>query len=252
MNYPRYTFTQAQSVCESLCGNLVSIHSGNEMRYIKNYYAPRSTESIYIGAITVSGKYNSWTDGTAWDYNNIDNSQSWQATSNCMMVSLSSNGTQTNDAWYHTSCDTARPFMCKRKVGTDCGSDYSTTTLSTGSPSPSDTTPTCTSFLMSPGTFSSPGYPGNYTNNLNCAFTLATLGAYRIRLSFNSFVTENNYDKVRIYDGDSADSQFMAQLTGAQNSPLYYESTGNMMYVTFTTDGSVVMQGFTANFLSLI
>ncbi|PIC43998.1 hypothetical protein B9Z55_004519 [Caenorhabditis nigoni] len=248
------SFEQAQDTCEGLCGNLVSIHSPNELRYVKGLYRNRNTPNIYIGALTVSGKYHSWTDGSSWTFGNVDSSS--QQSGMCMMMSLQTNGSLTQDAWYPSDCQAFRSFVCKRKAGTQCVGP--TPTPSTPDPSVSPdpyvtpSTPYCNSFLMAPSQLTSPGYPGNYTNNLNCSFRLATLGAYRIRLTFNSFNTENNYDKVMVYDGDDSQNSLMGRYSGQPEVPFYLESTGNTMLVTFTTDGSVVGPGFSAYFLSLI
>ncbi|CAP32184.2 Protein CBG13437 [Caenorhabditis briggsae] len=242
-----YNFEQAQETCESISGNLVSIHSPNELRYVKSLYRTKNTPSIYIGALTVSGKYHSWTDGSSWTFDNFDTTS--QQSGNCMMMSLQSSGSLTQDAWYPSDCQVTRSFVCKRQAGLPWSGP--TTPPTTVTPSPSNPS-YCNSLLVAPSQVTSPGYPGNYTNNLNCAFQLATLGSYRIRLTFNSFNTESCCDKVTVYDGDDSQGSLLGRYGGQLGVPFSLESTGNTMLVTFTTDGSVVEPGFSANFLSLI
>jgi len=51
------------------------------------------------------------------------------------------------------------------------------------------------------GTFTSPGYPSDYANNLNCEWTISVPSG-NIRLSFDSFELETSstcaYDKLEV------------------------------------------------------
>merc|ERR1712141_433877 len=47
----------------------------------------------------------------------------------------------------------------------------------------------------------SPYYPGNYYNNARCTWEIIANTGYSIRLQFEYFSTENNWDALRIYDG---------------------------------------------------
>jgi hypothetical protein len=95
---------------------------------------------------------------------------------------------------------------------------------------------------------------GNYANNANCWWLLATSPGVEIRISFlPSFDTESGYDDVTIYQCSSASCSpqtLIQKLSGSPSaSAVYtstvYTSTTGFLKVTFTSDGSVVGSGFT-------
>ena len=49
----------------------------------------------------------------------------------------------------------------------------------------------------------SPNYPSNYGNNENCEWSITLPEGSIIRLKFDSFKTEDDYDILTIYDGAS-------------------------------------------------
>ena len=67
----------------------------------------------------------------------------------------------------------------------------------------------------------------------------------QLELVFISFDTEVNKDTVSVYDGDSTSSPLIGQFSGSSLPPLIYSSS-NKLYVTFKTDGSNEVSGFTA------
>nr|XP_060623012.1 deleted in malignant brain tumors 1 protein [Anolis sagrei ordinatus] len=97
------------------------------------------------------------------------------------------------------------------------------------------------------GSFSSPFYPGNYPNNLNCTWTIRTWNNYRINLTFSSMQTECGPDNVDIFDGD-LDSQLFGRF--CSGSFLSFISTSNVLTVRFRTDFSITYRGFDAFYFS--
>ncbi|KAI8514434.1 hypothetical protein Bbelb_070250 [Branchiostoma belcheri] len=53
------------------------------------------------------------------------------------------------------------------------------------------------------GPVTSPNYPGNYRNNENCEWAITVPEGSIIRLTFDNFHTEGDFDYLTIYDGAS-------------------------------------------------
>jgi CUB domain len=49
-------------------------------------------------------------------------------------------------------------------------------------------------YTTSSGIISTPNFPGDYTNNMNCYWLIITGTGTRIQLSFDTFVVETNFD----------------------------------------------------------
>jgi alpha-glucuronidase len=72
-----------------------------------------------------------------------------------------------------------------------------------------------------------------------------------VKLTFDSFATEDGRDIVRIYDGNSTDYKLIAELTGPSISADTYWSKQQYMYINFVSDTSIAYQGFNATFQSM-
>ncbi|MDY0279422.1 MAG: C25 family cysteine peptidase [Salinivirgaceae bacterium] len=92
------------------------------------------------------------------------------------------------------------------------------------------------------------GPDNNYSSNTNTTMTFlpASVGAM-MRVSFESFATETNYDKLRIYDGTSSSAPQLALLSGS-TLPDDYVATNPVGALTFvfTSDVSVNGAGWSA------
>jgi gliding motility-associated-like protein len=91
----------------------------------------------------------------------------------------------------------------------------------------------------------------NYENNQSCSWLIQTTNAGlgdSIILSFSSFQLETCCDYVRVYDGTDANAPQIGNFNGT-NIPADVTATSGAMYVTFTTDGSVVYDGFEASYV---
>ena len=64
-----------------------------------------------------------------------------------------------------------------------------------------------------------------------------------IRLHFVNFYLEAGADEVRVYDGNNASAPLLNTFTGTSRPSDVY-STGNTVFVSFVTDGSVTKDGF--------
>ena len=99
------------------------------------------------------------------------------------------------------------------------------------------------------GSISSPNYPNNYNVGQQCFWGITVSNGYRIELTFQSFDTEQGYDYLSIYDGNSTSSPKLAhQLQGHLSTPLVYQSTGSSMWFHFLSDVIIPDKGFYATF----
>ncbi|XP_019619754.1 PREDICTED: seizure 6-like protein [Branchiostoma belcheri] len=99
------------------------------------------------------------------------------------------------------------------------------------------------------GPVTSPNYPSNYGNNQDCEWLINVPAGSLIRLTFDSFDLEEDYDFLRIYDGASASAALLQELTGPQSvSPI--ASTSNVMFLRFTSDDIEARQGFNSSYTS--
>ena len=102
-----------------------------------------------------------------------------------------------------------------------------------------------------PGTvIISPGYPGNYSDNMDCTTTIRFAEGERVLLEVISFNLEHcgdycGCDKLEIRDGDNAyASRFKCSMCGSSSNCSTIVSSGNAVYMNFVTDGSVTYSGF--------
>ncbi|XP_078685510.1 CUB and sushi domain-containing protein 1-like [Branchiostoma floridae x Branchiostoma belcheri] len=100
------------------------------------------------------------------------------------------------------------------------------------------------------GPVTSPNYPGNYGNNENCEWLITAPEGSIIRLTFDSFYTERNYDFLTIYDGASDHAAKIERLTGYRSQIIPIMSTSNTMFLRFTSSNWVSYQGFQFSYTS--
>ncbi|OWK58649.1 CUB and sushi domain-containing protein 1 [Lonchura striata] len=102
----------------------------------------------------------------------------------------------------------------------------------------------CGGHLTSPsGTILSPGWPGFYKDSLSCAWVIEAQPGYPIKITFDRFKTEVNYDTLEVRDGRSYSSPLIGVYDGTQ-VPQFLISTSNHLYLLFTTDKSHSDIGF--------
>ncbi|XP_062615020.1 deleted in malignant brain tumors 1 protein-like [Saccostrea cucullata] len=100
-------------------------------------------------------------------------------------------------------------------------------------------------------TISSPNYPYNYPSSINCQWSIqAETSSSTVGVVFNVINTESFFDKIRIYDGNSPSGTLLVTLFGSKTND-YYESTGEYMYIVFTSDMGIEKAGFTLQYFSL-
>ncbi len=102
-------------------------------------------------------------------------------------------------------------------------------------------TKTTSTWTATSADVSSPNYPSNYGNNEDETTTLTQAGANAVRVHFDYFKTEANYDFVRILDASDNIKYTYHGNIGAFTSG---EVSGTTLKVHFTSDGSVTRKGF--------
>ncbi|MGH0157496.1 UNVERIFIED_CONTAM: hypothetical protein FKN15_052472 [Acipenser sinensis] len=139
---------------------------------------------------------------------------------------------------------------------------------------------TCGSNLRGPkGIITSPNYPVQYENNAHCVWVITAAASDKvIKLTFEEFdlergydtvtvgdggkigdartvlyvfQTEVNYDTLEIRDGPANSSPLIGEYHGTQ-APHFLISTGNYMYLLFTTDNSRSSVGFQIRYESVM
>lgn len=92
------------------------------------------------------------------------------------------------------------------------------------------------------------GAGNNYTNNLNCSWLIQVSNG-PVNLNFSAFNIDSNGDTLYVYDGNSNTDPLLAKLTGSV-TPAVISSTGNDLFLEFTTNGSATALGWNAVYTS--
>ncbi|XP_077864752.1 cubilin-like [Saccoglossus kowalevskii] len=93
------------------------------------------------------------------------------------------------------------------------------------------------------GTLRSPGYPNVYPNSLNCEYYISVSEGRRITVQFTFFETEDTYDCVSIYDGNSLSANMIGRYCGLTLPQIMRSSSSNIL-VHFTSDSVTQYKGF--------
>uniref|UniRef100_A0A8C4R6D0 CUB and sushi domain-containing protein 1 n=1 Tax=Eptatretus burgeri TaxID=7764 RepID=A0A8C4R6D0_EPTBU len=97
------------------------------------------------------------------------------------------------------------------------------------------------------GVLYSPGWPAVYPNSATCQWTIDVDEASTIKLTFESFQTEPEYDVLEVFDGISASTPLLAALHGTA-TPAFVASSRNHLCLVFTSDNSHTEAGFHLSF----
>lgn len=108
----------------------------------------------------------------------------------------------------------------------------------------------CRVVLSNPtGIFTSPCFPLEYPGSQSCKWTIRAPSGFIIQITFIDFEIEEApncmYDFVRLETGVSHKKQ---DLCGVTARGLSFNSTGNEMIVSFTSDFSIQKKGFNASY----
>ncbi|CAI2355710.1 unnamed protein product [Caenorhabditis sp. 36 PRJEB53466] len=89
----------------------------------------------------------------------------------------------------------------------------------------------------------SPGYPQYYSNDQTCFFLISSPEGNRIALSIDEISVENFHDHIKIYKGNTTDSELLATFTAHVSRKVVNVSSGPVLIV-FQTDRSTSDRGF--------
>ena len=102
-----------------------------------------------------------------------------------------------------------------------------------------------------PGTIiTSPNYPGNYSNKMECQLTIRFAADEIVKITLDEFDVEGEFDRcwydyLTLYDGDTTSSRIIdKELCGYSARGKTFKSTGNVMTLFFKSDDSVTRPGF--------
>ncbi|KAM9805516.1 CUB and sushi domain-containing protein 3-like isoform 3-T3 [Syngnathus typhle] len=93
------------------------------------------------------------------------------------------------------------------------------------------------------GVILSPGWPSYYKDSLSCEWVIEAEAGHSIKIIFDRFQTELSYDFLEVHDGPNLLSPLIGSFNGTQ-VPQFLFSSGNFLYLLFTTDNSRSNSGF--------
>uniref|UniRef100_A0A8C4D9G2 Cubilin n=1 Tax=Dicentrarchus labrax TaxID=13489 RepID=A0A8C4D9G2_DICLA len=103
-----------------------------------------------------------------------------------------------------------------------------------------------------PGYITSPNYPQNYPQNIDCIWVITVPNGEAVQIDFeDEFYIEPTascmYDYLEVRDGSTSNTDLISRLCG-NTLPSTQHSTGSSMLLRFRTDTSVTHKGFKAKF----
>eukprot|EP01124_Arcella_intermedia_P023952 TRINITY_DN3932_c0_g1_i5.p1 TRINITY_DN3932_c0_g1~~TRINITY_DN3932_c0_g1_i5.p1 ORF type:complete len:1888 (-),score=282.48 TRINITY_DN3932_c0_g1_i5:39-5237(-) len=108
----------------------------------------------------------------------------------------------------------------------------------------SDTTCAAYTEITSSGGYLDDGSIGYYGNDVSCEWYVEVPLATEIRITILKMDIELDYDFIKIYDYDSGRLEFSLSGTLADLPTTEYSVFASKLYITFTTDKSVIADGF--------
>ncbi|XP_068160694.1 cubilin [Antennarius striatus] len=103
-----------------------------------------------------------------------------------------------------------------------------------------------------PGYITSPNYPQNYPQNIDCIWVITVPNGEAVQIDFEDefYIEPVNscaYDYLELRDGSTSNADLISRLCG-NNRPPTQRSTGSSMLLRFRTDTSVTHKGFKAKY----
>ncbi|XP_035867009.1 CUB and sushi domain-containing protein 1 [Phyllostomus discolor] len=146
-------------------------------------------------------------------------------------------------------------FHCDDGFVKTQGSESISCTLQDGNVVWSAAVPRCEApcgghLTASSGVIMPPGWPGYYKDSLNCEWVIEAKPGHSIKITFDRFQTEVNYDTLEVRDGPASSSPLIGEYHGTQ-APQFLLSTGNSLRLLFTTDSSRASVGFLIRYESV-
>jgi RHS repeat-associated protein len=102
------------------------------------------------------------------------------------------------------------------------------------------------------GTFDDGSGAALYSSNFTGTYLIQPVGTSTVTLSFTSFSTETGYDFVYVYDGVNENATLIGMYDNGNLPPATITSSGNSLFIRFTTDGSVTLGGWSVQYSGFI
>jgi cubilin len=87
---------------------------------------------------------------------------------------------------------------------------------------------------------------GNYSNNLNCSWTISNPLESPMQLSFAELQTEDGLDQITIYDGPDDNATVLGSYSGSSIPEPIFSSSG-VVHITFTSNNTNTGNGWQLN-----
>ncbi|PIC49538.1 hypothetical protein B9Z55_008110 [Caenorhabditis nigoni] len=253
------TFYATESICHTHSMELLSIHSREEVDYIKFLYNGTDIKQVSLGAHAIVPDEFAWTDGTKFKYENFDPLST--AKGNCLTMNVDTDR-EDNGMWYQTICQTIQDFVCVRKAGKaivgveeepmevedveveevinpkfQMVKDSKTINLA-------DASHCNTTLFLAPGTITSIDYPSQSPRSMLCTWKIAVLGAFRLGLYFTDFSV---YEPVFVYSSNGT----LLSFRQFDHDPFSVLAPSNMITITHDSvkDAQYQKRGFSATVL---
>lgn len=111
---------------------------------------------------------------------------------------------------------------------------------------------TLTADFYSYKTVTTDGYPSNYANSLTCEWKIDSgSAADKIAMTYLAFNLETGFDKLTVYDGDSASSNLGTNIDTGSHDDRFYISSGRYLFLRFTSDYSITWSGFKIQYIAI-
>ncbi|XP_031412654.1 CUB and sushi domain-containing protein 2-like [Meleagris gallopavo] len=96
----------------------------------------------------------------------------------------------------------------------------------------------------STGVILSQSFLGSYPHFQTCSWVVKVEPGYNISLTIEYFLSEKQYDEFEIFDGPSGHSPLLLSLSGNYSAPLTVTSSGNKVYLRWSSDHAYNRKGF--------
>jgi hypothetical protein len=103
-----------------------------------------------------------------------------------------------------------------------------------------------TRFVCGGEFYDSGGPLAHYNHNENKVLTFISTSGCAIKVDFNSFETESQFDTLRVYNGPNLSSPLIGTYSGTLN-PFSIQSTGNALTFQFISDNTITYAGWSAS-----
>ncbi|CAK8673607.1 unnamed protein product [Clavelina lepadiformis] len=102
--------------------------------------------------------------------------------------------------------------------------------------------------LLEPQTLATPNWPSLYPNNSLCNWKIHAPAGGQIQLNFTSFMTETCCDRAYVWDDSDSDAVILSGSIAFRS----FRTTGNQLFLNFSSDDSHRFAGFNATFVLIL